>query len=319
MAAATRSTRDFYDRTFEDAWIVSVFWRPKREEVQGFIRRPGGVILPGGFRNIILPAAPRDGYSIAKVESGGDFIPTFPNPDTKPGIQHIARSGTEIAVQLVESMTRAGGENGGMPGIAVLPAEHIIGTDEEGRPIPSDEFLARLHRQQEPLAHYRVNRGNLLFAKDPTSVQETHRQAARYLYGEDAKNQFPWMRGDLVRKTKPCPRCGTDNQAQALGCVACPCDFAQFYLRRGMTAEDVEAIDPVVAMDMRDLGAKTKPKPAAEALQRMSKNWKADDSTGTTSPTVDDGTAAAAMERVMAPPPAAPTPAAPTKPPEKAK
>lgn len=277
MATQTlpRSEMDAYG--METSWLVSVFWNDRSVEIPAPAKRVGGTFLPNGFRQIVLKAAHRDSYSIARVDSGGDFNSIYSELDPNPQRIYIPQSGFEIATRLARDLTRQSGAGGGMPGIGVLTPDHIVGTDSDNQPIPSAAFLAALRKQQEPLANFRVSEGTSLWQKDPASVTETYRNAARWLYGEKAQQMFGWMISDAARLTKACPRCREQAQHDALGCKPCSADFARFYLDRGYTPEQIESgvpernwlPDPFVAEDMRVILGKRKMRPGAVVREKF--------------------------------------------------
>ena len=263
-----------FGKNFGTAWIVSVYWARQQFSIANKVRvLRGGRVLPAGYNDYVLEAAPRDGYSLLKVEDGAVHQPDFSSGDDRPpGRIHVPQTGTEIALGLVDKWTGHGMIGAGQIDIALLPNEAIARFDADMRPVPSEEFLERLRKAQEPRAAAWVDKASDYHRTPGKSggITEHMRDACRWLHGE-AANRFDWMHAATMEANKKCVACGREILKAALACEHCQTNIPKFYMEAGYTLEEVREIDPAagVAVTRINLKRSASIKPAALARQRM--------------------------------------------------
>jgi hypothetical protein len=171
----------------------------------------------------ILPAAPRDSYSICRVFDTVELTTMWSEDGTSEN--RIMMSPIPVDVVANDLVYTWSGQTiaaqaGHGPGIGIIAAE-----------LPTDEELAKLREKQRQFFEWLVQDAN---DKHLTGRQKditgTHRSAAYWLRGEAAQ-QLPWYPKEEHRAVKDCPRCARQILKNALGCEHCSLDLIDWYTK----------------------------------------------------------------------------------------
>ena len=212
-----------------NAYICSVYWRPRKKEVFISTNYVNGVPYPSGSTIYQMDACKRDEYRVIEVVGGYEF----PSSYTETGgmaYTIVQRSAIEVARDLVKEWANSGQDTSGGPGIAVMePSDYTVYTDENGAqaPLPTAEFLEKLREHQRLMAVDLVQRGHAMHISGQRPLQ-AHISAVEYIWGADGERHYPWARSAGIQATKDCYACGEQIAIKALVCKQCRTNLAEF-------------------------------------------------------------------------------------------
>ncbi len=176
------------------------------------------------YTKYVLPAAPRDAYSLCIVFDTYEAISTWnENPTGKE--QHITPGHIPVQVvadDLVSSWSHQtiASQKGHGPGIGQIKGDE-----------PTEAELAHLRERQRAFFEWCIQDGNdKHLSGEQKNITHIHRCAALWLLGEAAQ-QLSWYPKMEQRTVKNCPRCAKQILEAALGCEHCSLDLIDWYTK----------------------------------------------------------------------------------------
>ena len=252
---ATLPKRNQHIERFADNIIVSIF--PVRCEKQ--------MNAINGFKQYVLDAAPRGGWSTLVVETSGQWLTDMSSVDESnptPGMRMVETPAWDEANELVRHWTSNTAGGRGRPGIGLLP--YGVQPPLPGEKASSEfaSFLAELNAIQTEFAQYHVKDANDKKTKgDMRNITNTHREMAKWLFGDGAE-KLDWYGKTTYMDTKSCIACSRQVISTALVCEHCGTNFIDWHIKYETEPENDQ---PVAAALARVRGKSSQSAPIAPA------------------------------------------------------
>ena len=253
MAATAVPPAQTRQRTiqFNTVRIVSIF--PQKTTIKQ-------LACAKGFERFQIQAAERGSYQVIEVSDTYQWIRDLrgmgEGGKLTPGMEAVFTPALARAESLIIEWTHNTLAAFGKPGIAIVPDHvEIPGPGQSPNDPGFEEFnalLSSLVEVQQTCFQSLITDANDRYHRgDAKNIQDIHRKAADWMYGEAAKS-LPWFRKDTFNQMKKCIGCAMEIKKEALRCQHCSLDLIDYYTKYSLDASG----DPVLAATIAKINEK---------------------------------------------------------------